>query len=126
MESICEMQECLKCTTDIKIRHELCPICMAQQAMKGKWKIVIIWLLKDKRLRFSELKNLIPNITQAYLSSQLKSLEADKLVVRKSYNQVPPKVEYYLSDSGMKFSKILKSMGEWGLEYLTEHVFTDK
>ena len=82
--------ECCVCEIDKKIKETLCPVCLTQRVMKGKWKIVIIWLLREKALRFTELKSSIFHITQAYLSSQLKELESDNLVVRKSYDEVPP------------------------------------
>ena len=114
--------ECEKCDVSQETKNELCSICMTQKIMKGKWKIAIIWLLKSETLRFSEIKRSIPNITQTYLSKQLKSLEDDKLVVRKSYNQVPPKVEYYLTDTGRKFIDVLEYMNSWGTTYLREHI----
>lgn len=116
------LTDCMECNVNEETKMSLCPICTTQRIMKGKWKIAIIWLLKDKTLRFSELKRSIPNVTQTYLSKQLKSLEEDKLIVRKSYNQVPPKVEYYLSETGRNFVKVLEYMNAWGTDYIQEHI----
>ncbi|MBK5252914.1 MAG: helix-turn-helix transcriptional regulator [Peptostreptococcaceae bacterium] len=100
----------------------MCPICMTQKVMKGKWKLPIIWLLKDNTLRFSEIQKSIPNVTQTYLSKQLKSLENDQLVIRKSYNQIPPKVEYSLSATGKDFIKVLDYMNVWGISYIQKYI----
>jgi DNA-binding HxlR family transcriptional regulator len=116
------IKECKDCSVAPNIREKLCPMCMTQKIIKGKWIVVILWLLRDNTLRFSELKRSIPDVTQTYLSKQLKSLEADKLVIRKSYNQVPPKVEYSLSNTGREFIKILDEMNIWGVNYMQEHV----
>lgn len=116
------IKECQDCNIDMELKKTLCPMCITQKVIKGKWIVVILWLLKDKTLRFSEIKRSIPDVTQTYLSKQLKSLEADKLVIRKSYNQVPPKVEYSLSDTGKNFIGILDKMHLWGVDFINEHV----
>lgn len=116
------LKDCETCHVDGAIKENLCHMCITQKIMKGKWIVVILWLLRDKTMRFSELKRSIPDVTQTYLSKQLKSLEADHLVIRKSYNQVPPKVEYYLSDSGIKFIDVLDEMSHWGKGYVKEFV----
>lgn len=81
----------------------------------GKWKMRILYqLLHNGILRFNELKRRIPGITYKMLSSQLKELENDELVLRKEYAQVPPKVEYSLSDRGLSLMPVLNSMCDWG------------
>jgi len=110
--------ECLECKIEPEIKERLCPICLTQKLIRGKWKIVIIFLLKDNTLRFSEIKKSIPKVTQAYLSSQLKELVTTGLITRYSYNQVPPKVEYYLTEEGKSFIKVIDSMHSWGLDYI--------
>ena len=117
------LTDCKDCNVNQETRTTLCPICTTQRVMKGKWKITIIWLLKANKLRFSELRKSIPNVTQTYLSKQLKSLEEDRLIVRKSYNQVPPKVEYSLTQMGREFIKVLDIMNVWGTGYLQEFIF---
>jgi DNA-binding HxlR family transcriptional regulator len=114
--------ECQTCNIEPEIRKNLCTVCMTQKIMKGKWKIVILWLLRDKTLRFSKIRKSIPKVTQTYLSNQLRALEHDKLIIRKSYNQVPPKVEYSLSSTGIKFISVLDQMNVWGMDYMQEHV----
>ena len=110
--------ECSVCEINGKIKETLCPVCLTQRVMKGKWKIVIIWLLREKALRFTELKSSIFHITQAYLSSQLKELESDNLVVRKSFDEVPPRVEYSLTEEGEKFISVIETINNWGIEYM--------
>lgn len=82
--------------------------------MCGKWKGIILCELRDQTLRFGELKEMIPKITQKVLTEQLRELEADKLINRVSYNQIPPKVEYSLTDYGEQLQPGLKMLEEWG------------
>lgn len=84
----------------------------------GKWKPLIIWHLGTKGTkRFNELKKLIPQINQKMLIQQLRELEADNLVNRKVYPQVPPKVEYSLTDLGESLIPVLSLMCKWGDDY---------
>lgn len=84
----------------------------------GKWKMIILWHLgKEGTKRFSELKALIPAITQKMLVSQLRELEEDEIVNRKVYNVVPPRVEYSLTEHGDSLMPILDSMYQWGKHY---------
>ena len=84
----------------------------------GKWKLIILWHLGlEGTKRFSELKKLIPSITQKMLTNQLRELEEDRLVDRKVYAEVPPRVEYTLSAHGESLMPILRLMYSWGKEY---------
>ncbi len=114
--------ECTVCEIDGEIKKSLCPVCLTQRMMRGKWKIVIIWLLRNRELRFSEIRKSIPNITQANLSSQLKDLESDKLVNRKSFNEIPPRVEYSLTEEGKDFVKVIRTINSWGADYLQKRI----
>jgi len=81
----------------------------------GKWKMVIMfWLSRRKVMRYGELKKSIIAITHKMLSAQLKELEADDIIVRTEYHQVPPKVEYFLSEKGLSLMPILEEMCSWG------------
>lgn len=83
----------------------------------GKWKMVIIYLLAENGpVRFNELKRQIGAITYKTLSSQLKELEADGMVKRKEYPQVPPKVEYSLTDKAETLLPVLEELCEWGVK----------
>lgn len=110
---ICECSEC-KISEEIKI--QLCPYCMAQKVIKGKWKLLIFWHLQQETKRFNELNRLIP-CTQATLNRQLKELEFDGVVHREVYNIIPPKVEYSLTSLGEQFNTVISSMGDWGITY---------
>ena len=84
----------------------------------GKWKTVLLYhLLTNKTMRFSELKKVATGITQKMLTAQLRSLEANGLVIRTVYPVVPPKVEYSLSNVGQTLGPILLAMKDWGYEY---------
>lgn len=95
-----------------------CPYATAQKVLAGKWTMLILHLLDKGPVRFNELQRRLPEMTHATLSRQLKQLEQDGLIVRTEFNQIPPKVEYSLSDIGRKFEKVLDSLKEWGLEYI--------
>ena len=84
----------------------------------GKWKMVIMFVLVEKSVaRYGELKRAIPDITHKMLSAQLKELEHDGIIIRKEYQQVPPKVEYSLSPKGESLMPILEEMCKWGSIY---------
>lgn len=80
----------------------------------GKWKIVILYKLLRGTLRFNEIRRLIPAVTQRMLTTQLRELEADGLVTRTVYAQVPPRVEYSLSELGRSLEPVLMAMKAWG------------
>lgn len=90
----------------------------------GKWKpIILLHLLHGGTKRFGELKRLLPNITQKMLTKQLRELEEQDIVERKVYAEVPPKVEYSITEYGRGLSPVLQQMHEWGvahLEYMAE------
>lgn len=86
--------------------------------IEGKWKLIILCHLRFKGTkRFTELKNSIPNITQKMLTNQLRELEADGLVHREVYPEVPPKVEYSFTEQGKSLIPILEMLEEWGKNY---------
>ncbi len=86
----------------------------------GKWNSLILWHLGDNTLRFSELKRLLPKVTQKMLTQQLRKLEQAGLVKRLIYTQVPPKVEYSLTDAGKTLLPILNALYQWGIGYANE------
>ncbi|CAM3214758.1 helix-turn-helix domain-containing protein [Paenibacillus lupini] len=95
---------------------EVCPVTETQNVIAGKWKILILWHLRETR-RFGELQRLVPGISKAILTSQLRELEKDQMINRKVYQEVPPKVEYSLTEAGKEFIPILERMGEWGKKH---------
>ncbi|PJN89718.1 winged helix-turn-helix transcriptional regulator [Bacillus sp. mrc49] len=96
---------------------EFCPITETQNVIAGKWKIIILWQLTKGTKRFGELQRLVPGISKGILTSQLRELEADRMVIRKVYPEVPPKVEYSLAEAGKQFIPTMESMGAWGRKY---------
>ncbi len=95
-----------------------CNVELTLQIIGGKWKPIIIFRLgSEEVLRFSEIKKSIPNITQKMLTQQLRELEADGIVLRKVYAQVPPKVEYSLTETGKSVMPVIEKLCSWGKEY---------
>lgn len=97
----------------------------ALEVMGGKWKPLIIYHLMTGRKRTSELRRLIPDITQKVLTTQLRGLEKDEIVQRKVYSEVPPKVEYELTSYGWGLKPALDHLCYWGEDHL-EKVYGDK
>jgi DNA-binding HxlR family transcriptional regulator len=87
-----------------------CPVTATIQLIGGKYKPIILWYLSHRTMRFGELKSVIPQVTVKMLTQQLRSLEKDKLITRKIYPVVPPKVEYTLTEFGKSIGKIMQEM----------------
>lgn len=84
----------------------------------GRWKMIIMYCLFEKQpVRYNELQRMIGTITYKTLSAQLKELEADGLITRREYPQIPPKVEYGLSEKGLSLMPLMEAMCEWGGQY---------
>lgn len=97
------------------------PFSYAMSLIDGKWKMhILFWLWKKEVLRYSELKRSLGTITHKMLSTQLKELEMDDLVIRKEYPQVPPKVEYYLSERGLTLMPVLQILCNWGYNHMND------
>jgi DNA-binding HxlR family transcriptional regulator len=97
------------------------PVEATLEVIGGKWKVVILCHLDKGDKRTSELRRLMPNITQKMLTQQLRELEDDGMVKRTVYDQVPPKVVYSLTDYGWSFKPILDAMCSWGERHMEEH-----
>ena len=95
------------------------------EVLGGKWKCVILCHLTHGKKRTSELKRLMPNITQKMLTQQLRELEKDGVINRIVYQQIPPKVEYELSEYGQSLETILNALCTWGENHITK-VYGDK
>ena len=92
---------------------------IAMEIIVGKWKPVILFhLMNNEKLRFSELQRAIPDISKKMLTNQLRELEYHNIVHREVYPEVPPRVEYSMTEYGLKLKSVLLTMQMWGLEHL--------
>jgi len=98
-----------------------CGMIYAVDMVGGRWKLLILYKLEGKTLRFSELKKKLPNVTDRMLTLHLQELERDGLIVRTVYAEVPPRVEYTLSDSAQQLSVIWKQLEQWGVAHRAVH-----
>ncbi|MEU0493112.1 helix-turn-helix domain-containing protein [Nocardiopsis sp. NPDC006139] len=97
-------------------RTYICGLDAAMHAMGGKWKALILWWLQEKPLRFGELRRTVEGISERVLILQLRELEAHGLVHRHVHEQVPPRVEYSLTEFGRSLVPALNALGAWGEE----------
>ncbi|TAI48505.1 winged helix-turn-helix transcriptional regulator [Flagellimonas allohymeniacidonis] len=95
---------------------EDCPITSTWLAIGGRWKLVIIWQLRDSPMRYNMLFRAIPNISQKMLTQQLKSLVEEGWVYKTDFKEIPPRTEYKLSKLGLSFLPILRKIYDWGKE----------
>lgn len=96
----------------------VCPYVTAQKILTGKWTLLILHHLSVKTMRFNELQRELANLTQTTLTKQLRMMEENGLIDRTVYNQIPPKVEYSLSELGSHFMPVLDSLEVWGNQYI--------
>lgn len=94
-----------------------CPLARVSRIIQGKWTMVILYILSEGTLRFSEIKKRLPNVTDANLTKDLRLLEAHGVIHREVYPVVPPKVEYSLTEMGRAFLPILEEMTRWAETY---------
>jgi DNA-binding HxlR family transcriptional regulator len=97
--------------------NEQCPFSISMNIMSGKWKMTILWHLSKGTVRFNEMQRLLPRITQKTLTQQLRELESDGLVKRNIYAEVPPRVEYCLTELGESIRPVLDCLCRWGKQY---------
>ena len=100
--------------------HLCCPVSTTLDIIGGKWKVLILYHLNTETHRFNELQRRMPAVTQRMLTLQLRELEADGIVHREVYPQVPPKVEYSLTPFGLTLMPVIEAMHRWGREYAQE------
>lgn len=98
---------------------DICPMDLGINILSGKWKLRILWNIYNKKIiRFNELQKVLGNITTKTLTEQLRELEDKKIIKRTVYPEIPPKVEYSLTETGKTIKPVLKSLCEWGKEYM--------
>lgn len=96
-----------------------CPVTPVIGMLQGKWKLQVLYELCIKSpMRFGELKKILNSITNTMLTNALRELEADNLIYRKQFNEIPPHVEYSLSEKGMDLLPVFHAIAEWGLKYI--------
>lgn len=94
-----------------------CAVEATLQFIDGKWKGVILWHLLAETLRFNQLRRLLPSVTQRMLTNQLRELEQDGFVTRRIYAEIPPRVEYSLTERGRTLAPVLLALKAWGDAY---------
>ena len=94
-----------------------CAVEVTLGLIDGKWKGVILFHLQEGLLRFGELRRKMPGITQRMLTKQLRALEEDGLITRTVYPEVPPRVEYALSQTGQRLRPVIDALRAWGIEH---------
>ena len=97
-----------------------CPVATTVQMIESKWKLLIMRNLMQRPWRFNELKKDLEGISQKVLTDSLRSMEADGIITRTVYPEVPPRVEYALSELGESMRPIMKAMEKWGTDYKKE------
>src|SRR5258707_7387016 len=107
-----------------------CPVAFTTRILGGKWKPRIVWaLIRNEKLRYSELRRACPPISDRILSKELKELEAWGLISRREYPVVPPKTEYSLTALGRTLEPLMDAMAQWGLNHrsaITSHVYGER
>jgi DNA-binding HxlR family transcriptional regulator len=98
-----------------------CPISATMSILGGKWKSVILWYLKDGPQRFTALKKLIPECSLKMFNDHLKEMESDGILRREVFAQIPPKVEYSITEYGKTIMPIVIEMRKWGVKHLVKH-----
>lgn len=94
-----------------------CGMVYAIDILGGRWKLLILYKLEGKTLRFSDLRKRLPNVTDRMLTLHLQELEKDGLIVRTVYAEVPPRVEYHLSESAQQLIPVWKQLEQWGVSH---------
>ena len=102
---------------NLPLDFENCPISKVSKVLQGKWAMVIIYVLSEGTLRFSEIHHKLPHITEANLTKDLRMLESYGVIHKEVYPVVPPKVEYSLTEIGKTIEPIINLMSKWGAYY---------
>lgn len=98
-------------------KEYICLLDFAMDLIRGKWKAVLLCHLYNEPKRFLELQRITKGISQKVLNEKLKELENDELISKIIYAEIPPKVEYYLTDKGKELTKIIKEIEDWSIKY---------
>ncbi|MEO8474444.1 MAG: helix-turn-helix domain-containing protein [Chryseolinea sp.] len=96
---------------------EHCPVTFTIKTIDGKWKLLILYLITNDIRRFGKLSMMLKTISRQMLTTQLRELEKDGIIERVIYPEIPPRVEYFLTDKGKALGPVIESMKDWGLQY---------
>lgn len=106
---------------ELDLRYPLCPIRNILSRISDKWSLLILYWLHEKEImRYKELREALPDISQKMLTCTLKQLEKNHFIRRKAYAEIPPRVEYSLTDTGQSFMPVLEQMLDWAKEHFDE------
>jgi DNA-binding HxlR family transcriptional regulator len=105
---------------DVRFSFSKCSLTRSMGVIGNKWKPIIVYVLQKRNVRFGQLDAIIPLITRKVLTEQLKELEDDGIVKREAFSELPPRVEYSLTDKGLELLPILNSIIVWNEKYETE------
>ncbi|MEU7755030.1 helix-turn-helix domain-containing protein [Micromonospora sp. NPDC049101] len=104
----------------VRARPPFCGLDASMEVISGKWKVLILWALRDQPQRFGALKRQVPGVSEKVLTRQLRELEEDRIVRREAHDdQTGLRVEYSLTQRGVDLYKALEPLGDWGRRYLT-------
>ena len=106
---------------DQRFSFSKCSLTRSMGIIGNKWKPIIVYVLQKRKVRFGQLDAIIPLITRKVLTEQLKELEDDGLIMREAFGEVPPRVEYSLTEQGQTLMPILEAMYEWGKNYRSKY-----
>lgn len=104
--------------SEINICDENCPVRKSLQLLSGKWTLLILYQINDQKVRYGELKRKIPGISEKMLIQELNELVKHELVHKKSFPQIPPRVEYTLSEKGLSTLPIIEKLAAFGFNHL--------
>lgn len=96
---------------------EDCPVTFTVRTIDGKWKLLILYLITNDIRRFGKLSMMLKTISRQMLTSQLRELEKDGIIERVIYPEIPPRVEYFLTDKGKALQPVIEALKGWGLQY---------
>lgn len=104
--------------------QNFCPVSTLLELIGGKWKPVILYCLRQDTRRFGEIAVRIPSISRKVLTDQLRELEEAGLIKREAFKEIPPRVEYSMTDLGRSLAPILDAMEKWGTDYMKKSAAT--
>lgn len=113
-------------TAEAQGKLNQCVIRTYQHVLGGKWKLLILSYLLDGPRRYGELRRQIPEISEKMLIQELRELEGDRLLVRKQYPEVPPRVEYILTETGQALTPIFHALVQWSAQYIESALAVDQ